>query len=67
MPRFGEEVLDDRALDSIARYVEFTKHPRDEGGWSIGHLGPVGEGVVAWLVAGLALLVVVRLLGKPAA
>lgn len=64
MPAFGEETIDDETLDSIVRYVEYTKDPVDAGGWGIGHIGPVPEGLVAWLVAAAALVFVIRLLGE---
>jgi ubiquinol-cytochrome c reductase cytochrome c subunit len=51
-------------VDSIARYVQTTQHPDDAGGWGIGHIGPVPEGMVAWLLAGAALLIVARLIGE---
>jgi ubiquinol-cytochrome c reductase cytochrome c subunit len=63
MPQFGERQIDDRTLDSIARYVELTKDPVNEGGWGIGNIGPVPEGMIAWLLALAALLVVARLIG----
>ena len=63
MPRFGHGQIDDRTLDSIALYVELTKDPVDEGGWGIGNLGPVPEGMIAWLLALAALLAVARLIG----
>ena len=56
MPRFTRRQLDDRQVDSISRYVELTKHPDDRGGWGIGHLGPIPEGIVAWLLAGTVLV-----------
>lgn len=64
MPRFGRKQVDDQTLDSIVRYVELTKDPDDRGGWGIGNLGPVPEGMVAWLLALAALLVVARLIGE---
>jgi ubiquinol-cytochrome c reductase cytochrome c subunit len=64
MPSFGERQLSDRELDSVIRYVEFAKDPADEGGWSIGRLGPIPEGLVTWLVAGLALVVLARVIGE---
>lgn len=67
MPRFGPEQIDQHELDSIARYVELTKNPDDRGGWGIGHVGPVPEGMVAWLIAGAALVLVARLIGRRAA
>jgi ubiquinol-cytochrome c reductase cytochrome c subunit len=63
MPLFGHEQIDDRTLDSIARYVQLTKDPVDEGGWGIGNIGPVPEGMIAWLLALAALLLVARLIG----
>ena len=56
MPRFSEPQLDDRAVDSIIRYVRHTNHRADPGGWAIGHIGPVPEGLVTWLIAMVALV-----------
>lgn len=64
MPRFGEGQIDQHELDSIARYVLYTKEPRDEGGWGIGHIGPIPEGFFAWLMAAVVLVIVARLIGK---
>jgi ubiquinol-cytochrome c reductase cytochrome c subunit len=64
MPRFTRRQIDDRTLASIVRYVAWTKHPADTGGWSIGNIGPIPEGMVAWLVGLLALLIVIRLIGE---
>lgn len=63
MPPFGHAQIDNQTLDSIARYVELTKAPVNEGGWGIGNLGPVPEGMIAWLLALASLLLVVRLIG----
>ena len=64
MPRFSKRVLSDRQLDSIIAYVQTTKHPDDRGGWSIGHLGPVPEGMVAWLLAGGVLVATCLVIGR---
>jgi ubiquinol-cytochrome c reductase cytochrome c subunit len=64
MPRFPKTQISDRELDSIVAYVEWAKHPDDRGGWGIGHIGPVPEGLVAWLLAGTALVAVCVLIGK---
>jgi ubiquinol-cytochrome c reductase cytochrome c subunit len=66
MPRFSERQLSGRQLDSIIAYVEYAKDPRDAGGWSIGHLGPVPEGLVAWLLAGGVLVLLARVIGSKA-
>jgi ubiquinol-cytochrome c reductase cytochrome c subunit len=62
MPSF--EHLRQSEIDDIARYVEYTHDPEDRGGWGIGHIGPIPEGMVAWLLAGAALLFAIRLIGE---
>lgn len=64
MPRFSERLIDEGEVDSIARYVQLTQNPEDRGGWGIGHIGPVPEGLIAWFIAIAALLIVARLLGE---
>lgn len=57
MPVFGPNVFDDRQLASIVRYVEYLRDPEDRGGLGLGHLGPIPEGFVAWVI-GLGLIVI---------
>jgi ubiquinol-cytochrome c reductase cytochrome c subunit len=64
MPRFGEGELSSAQVDSLARYVQSTQRPDDRGGWGIGRIGPIPEGMVAWLLAAAALLLIARLLGE---
>jgi quinol---cytochrome-c reductase cytochrome c subunit len=64
MPKFSQRDLSDRQLDSIVRYVEFTKNPARPGGWGLGFLGPVPEGLVTWFLAIPALIVLCLLLGR---
>jgi ubiquinol-cytochrome c reductase cytochrome c subunit len=64
MPPFDEHRIDRHTLDSIARYLRYARHPDDRGGWGLFEIGPVPEGMVAWLLGGVLLLVVVRLLGE---
>ena len=64
MPRFGSEDLNRADVDALAAYVEYSKHPDNAGGWSIGRIGPVPEGMVAWLLAAVALLLVARIIGE---
>jgi ubiquinol-cytochrome c reductase cytochrome c subunit len=66
MPKFGADQLSDRDLASIARYVEYAKNPRDEGGWGMFDIGPVPEGMATWFVGALALVLLIRVLGKRA-
>jgi ubiquinol-cytochrome c reductase cytochrome c subunit len=64
MPRFSKKAISDRQLDSIVSYIEASKKPHDRGGWGIGHIGPVPEGMVAWLIAGLVLTGLCALIGE---
>jgi ubiquinol-cytochrome c reductase cytochrome c subunit len=64
MPRYGQAQLSDGELTSIARYVQYAKHPQNPGGWALFNVGPVPEGLVAWLIGLLALLLVIRMLGR---
>jgi ubiquinol-cytochrome c reductase cytochrome c subunit len=64
MPKFASQALNDPQVDSIAAYVGRLRHGGNRGGWDLGRIGPVTEGLVAW-VLGLGLLLwVVRRLGK---
>lgn len=63
MPRF-EGRFDQHEIDSLAAYVEYTEDPEDHGGWGIGHIGPIPEGMVTWLLAAAALVLTIRLIGE---
>jgi ubiquinol-cytochrome c reductase cytochrome c subunit len=64
MPKFGPDVLDDRQVNSIVRYVQYLQHPNDRGGGNLGHIGPVVEGFVAWAGTLLILVLFVRWIGR---
>ena len=64
MPKFSRKAITDRQLDSIIAYVDYAKHPDDRGGWALGHVGPVPEGLVAWFIAGTALVLLCMLIGR---
>ena len=64
MPRFPTSQISDAQLDSIIAYVQYAKHPDDRGGWSIGRIGPVPEGLVAWLIAAAALVGCCLVIGR---
>jgi len=55
MPVFGPKTLTDDQVDAVAAYVQYLRNPSDPGGLAAGHIGPVSEGAVGWLV-GLGLL-----------
>lgn len=56
MPTFDFD-QDDR--DAIATYVEFLIDHPHPGGFSIGHIGPVPEGFVAWFVGMVGMVLIV--------
>jgi ubiquinol-cytochrome c reductase cytochrome c subunit len=58
MPVFDPSTVDQRALNSLTRYVVYLRHPEDRGGASLNHVGPLIEGLVG-IVLGLGLTVVV--------
>jgi ubiquinol-cytochrome c reductase cytochrome c subunit len=64
MPSFSERDISDAELDSIIAYVLRAKHPLDKGGWGIGNIGPFPEGMVTWLIGGLAVLMFCVVIGE---
>ncbi|HEX6490495.1 MAG TPA: c-type cytochrome [Gaiellaceae bacterium] len=64
MPSFPESQISNAQLDSIIAYVETMKHPDDRGGWSIGRIGPVPEGLVSWLIGTASLLGCCLVIGR---
>jgi ubiquinol-cytochrome c reductase cytochrome c subunit len=66
MPKFGKGQISDDELNAIVAYVQWVKHPDDRGGWNLGRIGPVPEGLVTWLVAMVVLLGVCLALARRA-
>ena len=64
MPHFSARQIGDGDLNSIIRYVQYTKHPDDRGGWSLGHVGPVPEGLVTWFIAIVLLIATCAVIGQ---
>lgn len=60
MPVFDTDVFDEHELNSIVRYVVYLQDPADPGGFSLGRVGPVAEGYVAWVVGIGVVIVFVR-------
>lgn len=60
MPVFGPETLTRKQVNSIVRYVEYLKNPENPGGFSLGLVGPITEGLVAILIGLGALMLVSR-------
>ena len=66
MPSFPRSAINGRQLNSIIAYLQTSKHPSDPGGIGLGHIGPVPEGMVAWLIAAVVLVGVCMLIGERA-
>jgi ubiquinol-cytochrome c reductase cytochrome c subunit len=64
MPHFSAKQIDQSELNSLARYVLWTRHPSNKGGWGIYNLGPIPEGMVAWFLLLASLVLVARLIGE---
>jgi len=64
MPRFSTRQISDVQLNSIIKYVLSTNHPDNRGGWGIGNLGPIPEGLVAWWIGGPLLIIACRAVGR---
>jgi len=64
MPRFSERQISSAELNSIIRYVQYAKSPDDRGGWALGHVGPVPEGLVTWFIAIALLIATCAVIGR---
>lgn len=64
MPRFSTTQISNAQLNSIISYVVSTRHLDNRGGWRIGNLGPIPEGLVAWGIGIPLLLLACRALGR---
>jgi ubiquinol-cytochrome c reductase cytochrome c subunit len=64
MPRFSTRQVTDAQLNSIIKYVISTRHPDNRGGWGIGNLGPIPEGLVTWWIAVPLLILGCVMLGR---
>jgi ubiquinol-cytochrome c reductase cytochrome c subunit len=65
MPKLSEKDLSDDELNSLIRYaLKAGQRPTDEGGWGIGNIGPVPEGMVTWLLAAVVLVLACALIGS---
>jgi ubiquinol-cytochrome c reductase cytochrome c subunit len=64
MPQFDSRHLTGAQLDSLIAYVEYAQSPDDRGGWALGHLGPIPEGLVTWLIGAAVLVATCMAIGK---
>jgi ubiquinol-cytochrome c reductase cytochrome c subunit len=66
MPVFGDNQLTPDEKRSVINYVQTIKAQADPGGAGIGRIGPVGEGLVIWVVGVGALLFGIFWMGSKA-
>ncbi|MGY1804595.1 c-type cytochrome [Blastococcus sp. SYSU D00922] len=66
MPVFGDNQLTPEEKRSIINYVQTVSSQADPGGAGIGRIGPVGEGLVIWVVGMSALLFGIFWMGSKA-
>jgi ubiquinol-cytochrome c reductase cytochrome c subunit len=66
MPVFGDNQLTPEEKRSIINYVQTIGDQADPGGAGIGRIGPVGEGLVIWVVGIGALLFGIFWMGSKA-
>ena len=64
MPTFG--AMTDQDLDDLAAYVEQLQEEDTTGPTSLGGVGPVAEGLVAWTLGLGAIVALTRWIGSPA-
>ncbi|MFF4810353.1 c-type cytochrome [Micromonospora chersina] len=68
MPAFPGQVLTDQQVDDLTSYVRRLRTERlDPGGNPLGRLGPLAEGLLAWVAVLVLLVAGVRWLGRRAA
>jgi ubiquinol-cytochrome c reductase cytochrome c subunit len=66
MPVFGDNQLTPQEKRSIINYIQTINNQADPGGAGIGRIGPVGEGLVIWVVGIGALLFGIFWMGSKA-
>ena len=64
MPVFSGRQLTPEQVDDLARYLQHVQDLPNDGGWGIGNIGPIPEGLVLWGLGIGALLIVARIVGE---
>lgn len=63
MPVFSDRSLTAEDKQAIIKYIKTMDAAPNVGGWALGNIGPVSEGVAAWLIGILGLIVMSIWLG----
>jgi ubiquinol-cytochrome c reductase cytochrome c subunit len=65
MPQFSAKQISDSDLNSIIKFVLSLKnHDDNRGGWRIGNIGPIPEGLVTWWIAIPLVIIACMLVGR---
>lgn len=64
MPRFDPDNISAQDVNSISRYLIWVRTHGNEGGVSLGRVGPIAEGLAAFVVGLGLLILVLRLTGS---
>lgn len=64
MPHFDARLISGPDLDALVAYVQTFRHPPDIGGYSVESAGPVGEGLLAWIIGVGGAAIVMVLVGE---
>ncbi len=64
MPQFPASELSDRDVDALVGYVMALHRPDNRGGYSLASAGPVGEGLVGWVIGVGGTIIVMLLVGE---
>ena len=64
MPVFSDRQLTRSQVDDLARYVQHIQDLPNDGGWGIGNIGPIPEGLVLWGLGIGVLVLVARIVGE---
>jgi ubiquinol-cytochrome c reductase cytochrome c subunit len=64
MPVFSGRQLTPAQVNDVARYVQHVQDLPNDGGWGIGNIGPIPEGLVLWGLGIGALVLTARLVGE---
>ena len=64
MPSFSPKQISSVQLSAIVKYVLSTRHPDNRGGWRIGNIGPIPEGLVTWWIAVPLLIIACMAVGR---
>jgi ubiquinol-cytochrome c reductase cytochrome c subunit len=66
MPKFSDRQLSPEEKKDIVSYVKMATHAPDPGGYGLGGFGPSSEGMAAWIIGMVAIIVAALWIGSRA-